>query len=290
MAASTAHSAGLSALLVCVASLVPSAFAQTSRTAELDGKRIHYSDAGSGGEAIVLVHGWAADSRVWQAQLDSYAERFRVLAVDLPAHGQSEDFDSPLTMDLFARSIAAVMDQAAVERAVLVGHSNGTPVVRQFWRLFPERTLALVAVDGAFKKMFDDSLLTVMKPRLSEESFRSTVAGMIDHMPGAGLDADMRSRLKEIAAEQRRQAVYEGFLASADPSIWEPDIINRPVLLVLAEQPAWNDQYFDFLNEIAPKKDLNVVSGVSHYLMIEQPRRFDSFVFAFLEAFDLLQR
>ena len=277
-------------IAACVLALSPEALGQTSKVAQMDGKALHYLDAGAGSEAIVLVHGWAADSRVWQAQLVSYAERSRVLAVDLPAHGKSGIPDETLTMDLFARSIAAVLDHAGVERAVLVGHSNGTPVVRQFWRLFPDRTLAIVAADGAFKKMFDDSLVETMAPRLSEENFRATVAGMIDQMPGDRLDAEMRSRLKTIASEQSHKAIYEGFLASAEPAIWEPDVIGCPVLLVLADQPIWTDEYFDFVSQIAPQKDLNVVSDISHYFMVERPGRFDSFVFYFLDSFMLLQR
>jgi len=283
------RAAGLIAAVACAVVLSPVS-AQSSRTAEFAGKGVHYVDAGQGEEAIVLIHGWAADSRIWQAQITAYSERFRVIAVDLPAHGKSELPDQTLTMDLFARSIASVMDDADVERAVLVGHSNGTPVVRQFWRLFPERTLAIGSVDGAFKKMFDDSLIEVMEPRLDKESFRETVAGMIDQMPGDGLDTDMRMRLKQIAAEQSHKAVYEGFLASADPAIWAPDAIECPVLLVLVDQPIWTDDYFDFVSEIAPRKDLNVISDVSHYFMLESPRRFDSFVYGFIEAFELLGR
>jgi pimeloyl-ACP methyl ester carboxylesterase len=45
------------------------------------------------------------------------------------------------------------MRQAKVEKAVLVGHSMGTPVARQFYRLYPQKTLAIVIVDGALRPM-----------------------------------------------------------------------------------------------------------------------------------------
>ncbi len=61
-------------------------------------------------------------------------------------------------MDLFAAAIDAVMKDAKVERAVLVGHSMGTPVVRQFYRKYPKKTLAIVIVDGGLRPFGDKAM------------------------------------------------------------------------------------------------------------------------------------
>jgi pimeloyl-ACP methyl ester carboxylesterase len=74
-----------------------------------------------------------------------------VIALDLPGHGQSDKPQIAYTMDLFANAIDAVMRDAKVERAVLVGHSMGTPVARQFYRKYPQKTLAIVIVDGGLR-------------------------------------------------------------------------------------------------------------------------------------------
>jgi len=60
------------------------------------------------------------------------------------------------TMEYLARSIEAVLSDAKVKRAVLVGHSMGTPVIRQFYRVFPEKTVGLVIVDGALRILFPE--------------------------------------------------------------------------------------------------------------------------------------
>jgi pimeloyl-ACP methyl ester carboxylesterase len=57
-------------------------------------------------------------------------------------------------MELMARALDAVLSDAKIEKAVLVGHSMGTPVVWQFSRLHPEKTQALIAVDGSFRSNF----------------------------------------------------------------------------------------------------------------------------------------
>jgi pimeloyl-ACP methyl ester carboxylesterase len=77
-----------------------------------------------------------------------------LIAVDLVGHGKSDKPHVRYTMEVFARSIDSVLTDAKIKRAVLVGHSMGTPVVRQFLRLFPEKTAGLVIVDGALRDAF----------------------------------------------------------------------------------------------------------------------------------------
>ena len=259
-----------------------------SRTATYQNRSVHYVDAGSGSQAIVLVHGWACDARVWDAQLESFASRSRVLSVDLPGHGQSEPPAGNFSMDLFARAAAAVMDDAGVEQAVLVGHSNGTPVIRQFYRLFPQRTLALIVVDGALKQVFTAEMADEMKVRLSGDDFLKIVAGFVEAMPGDELSEAARARIKEIALAQPHAAVLGGFEAAVDPEIWKPDPIDVPILLALAAQPNWNDEYLAFVKQLAPHAQIHVMDGVSHFLMIERPEEFAALVTGFLDRNELL--
>jgi len=263
--------------------------APASAFATYEGKRVHYRDTGGSGPALVLVHGWACDSRIWEAQLESLALGARVIAVDLPAHGESEIPDAEISMDLFARATAAVMDHAGVEQAVLVGHSNGTPVIRQFYRLFPARTRALVIVDGALRQMLTGEIVEQMKPRLSEENYRQTVAGFIDGMTGQGLDETARAEIKTMALDQPHEAVYGGLIAAADDKVWEPDSIEGPVLLILAEQPSWDEEYLGFVKQFVPQAEIHILSDVSHFIMTERPKDFDALVTAFLEENKILR-
>ena len=126
-----------------------------SRYAKLDGARIHYQNYGKGSEALVLIHGWTCNLDYWRDQVPDFAKRNRVIALDLPGHGQSDKPELVYSMDLFARAIDAVMRDAKVERAVLVGHSMGTPIARQFYRKYPQKTLAIVIVDGGLRPFGD---------------------------------------------------------------------------------------------------------------------------------------
>ena len=56
-----------------------------------------------------------------------------------------------------------------------------------------------------------------------------------------------------------------------------------PTLLVLAAQPSWNEEYIEFVTELAPRAEIHVMQGVSHFLMMERPRQFHALVTEFLE-------
>src|SRR5215210_95040 len=78
-----------------------------SRFTTLDGARIHYVNYGKGSDALVLIHGWTMNVDNWTDQIPDFAKRNRVIAIDLPGHGQSDKPQVTYSMDLFARAIDA---------------------------------------------------------------------------------------------------------------------------------------------------------------------------------------
>lgn len=112
-----------------------------------DGAKVHYESFGKGTDAVVFIHGWTCDLTFWRGQAPVY-EKHRSLLIDLPGHGQSAKPEVAYTQERFARAVEAVMRDAGVQRAVLVGHSVGGPVALTFLRLFPAKTRGLVLVDA----------------------------------------------------------------------------------------------------------------------------------------------
>jgi len=144
-----------------------------SRTgvARLNGWRIAYEARGDSADAVVFVHGGAHDRAAWRYQLAGLRLERRLVALDLIGHGESDKPDVTYSMDLYARSVAAVLDHLGLQRAVLVGHSNGVPTIRQFYRLFPERVEAFVAVDGMFRQTMPRKTVDWME-HVSGEQYR----------------------------------------------------------------------------------------------------------------------
>ena len=117
--------------------------------ATVDGLAIHSATSGAGNATIIFIHGWTCDSSSWTSQVPAFAKKYRVVTIDLPGHGQSASpHDGKLSMGLFARAVEAVRAETKADRVVLVGHSMGAPVIREYARLYPQHVAGLVAVDG----------------------------------------------------------------------------------------------------------------------------------------------
>src|SRR5258708_39403353 len=167
-----------------------------SRYASLDGARLHYQSYGKGREAVVLIHGWSCSIDYWRDLIPDLSKRSRVIGIDLPGHGLSDKPQVPYTMDLFARAVDAVMRDAGVKRGVLVGHSMGTPVARQFYRKYPQKTLAIVIVDGALRPYGDKKLMDGMMAGLRGPNYKEADGQMLAGMAGPKLPPEAKERVQ----------------------------------------------------------------------------------------------
>lgn len=259
------------------------------RYATLDGARIHYQSYGKGREALVLIHGWSCNRDYWRDQVPDFAKRSRVITLDLPGHGQSDKPELAYTMDLFARAVDAVMRDAKVERAVLVGHSMGTPIARQFYRKYPAKTLAIVIVDGGLrpfgdKKMRDGFVETFRAPNYKEAGMK-----MFEAMAGPQLPAETQEFIKTSFLNTPQRVLVSAMEAMNDESLYGPDKMNVPVLAILAKSPFWPADTEQFLRNIAPNLDFHMWEGVGHFLMMERPKQFNEVVIGFLNKNSLLK-
>ena len=131
-----------------------------------DGLTLYYQDLGErDAPALVLVHGLGCDSTIWREQLTDFSRDHRVLAVDLPGFGQSDKpHDRDYSLAWFAQTLQWVLEDAKVERPVLVGHSMGFAIVRRHCLDYPGVAAALCDVDGfCFRNPMQAQLYTVWK-------------------------------------------------------------------------------------------------------------------------------
>jgi pimeloyl-ACP methyl ester carboxylesterase len=98
-----------------------------SRVAEIDGVQLHYLTAGHG-PPVILLHGYAETSRMWRPIMPVLAERFTVIAPDLPGIGDSAIPADKIDMKTSASRIHALARSLGVEKARVVGHDIGLMV------------------------------------------------------------------------------------------------------------------------------------------------------------------
>jgi pimeloyl-ACP methyl ester carboxylesterase len=271
-----------------------SAFTQKNPTPEtkwatLDGAKIHYVNYGKGSDALIFIHGWTCSIDHWRYQLPEFAKRNRVIAIDLPGHGESDKPQVTYSMDLFARAVEAVMRDAKAKRAVLVGHSMGTPVARQFYRKYPDKTLAIVIVDGPLRPFGDKALMDGLIAGFRAPNYKDNVTQMLGMMMGH-LPPDAVERIKTPSVKTPQHVIVGAMEGMADPSIWGDDKINVPVLAIMANNPFFGADLERTYRGLAPNLEFQIWDGVGHFIMIEKPTEFNAALLAFLDKNKLLKK
>lgn len=108
------------------------------RTITVEGRTVHYRDEGrENTHTLVLLHGFLQNLDVWSSYVLSYMHRFRVITIDLPGHGLTENFCDVHTMDFMAKIVKSVLNEAGVDQCVMVGHSMGGYVALAFAEKYP---------------------------------------------------------------------------------------------------------------------------------------------------------
>ncbi len=257
-----------------------------------DGAKVHYESYGKGSEAVVFVHGWTCDLTFWRGQAPVY-ENHRALLIDLPGHGQSDKPEVPYTMERFANSINAVMRDAGVERAVLVGHSMGVPVIYTFTKLFPAKTLGLFNVDGAIPQSYKDDAerenqRKQMAPFLKSfqgpnaQAFRGTMVNvMFSAKTSPAMKEEIRTKMLATPAHVAASAM-EWMFAADGPAAGETFKVPVAAIMVAnATRNGWEAR----LREVFPNvQKYEAWHGSGHFLMMESPERFNASLEEFLAS------
>ena len=118
-----------------------------SRIAEIDGTKLHYLTAGSG-PPLLLLHGYAETSSMWRSLMPEVAERFMVVAPDLPGIGGSDIPADGLDMQSAAIRIHQLARSLGIEKACVVGHDIGLMVAYAYAAQFPDEVQKLVVMDA----------------------------------------------------------------------------------------------------------------------------------------------
>jgi pimeloyl-ACP methyl ester carboxylesterase len=101
-----------------------------------------------------------------------------------------------------------------------------------------------------------------------------------------------KKTLDEIRASMMStpQHVMVGAMdAMIDDTIWKQDKINAPTLAVMAKQPQWDAEYEKLVRDLVPGIDYQMWEGVSHFLMMDEPQKFNDTVLAFLKKNKLIK-
>jgi pimeloyl-ACP methyl ester carboxylesterase len=137
----------LAALLPDGVHAQPPENAIVSRMADVGGLKMHYLTSGHGAP-LLLLHGYAETALMWRPLMPSLAERFTVIAPDLPGIGDSAIPADGLDMKAAAVRIHALMASLGFQKTEVVGHDIGLMVAYAYAALYPAETTKLVVMDA----------------------------------------------------------------------------------------------------------------------------------------------
>ena len=273
-------------LIVVTFCLATLANAQTPKETTVFGQKIHYVEAGSGPN-VILLHGLGGSSQGWQFNIGPLAEKFHVYVPDQIGFGKS---DKPLVMYRI-RTYVDFLDQFCkqlkIERATLVGNSMGGWIVAAFTAAFPDRVDKLVLVDAAGyapPKELDMRTLFALNPT-TREGMKVLTAKVFYNkafQTDAAIDAAIAARLA-AGDGYTIKSITESIIRGEDFLDDTVKTIKRPTLIIWGREdglvPLAEGERFH--KDIAGSK-LVVFDQCAHVPNLEKPGEFNAAVIKFL--------
>jgi sigma-B regulation protein RsbQ len=258
-------------LLLAVAA---AATVEGTRARSADGLSIRYQVTGKGEPTIVLVHGWALDRSLWEAQVPRLAARHRVVTLDLGGHGESGRQRTQWTMGAFGEDVKAVVDAMGAKDVVLVGHSMGGPVVLEAARRMPERLKGIVLIDtilDAEQRTPPDQTEAMVKQLQAD--YRATATQMSnEYLFAPGTPPAVRERVLRhataITPDLSIALLRQAWAYDPLPALRE---IKAPIRAVNADKFPTN---LEVNRHHMPGYEAILIPGTGHYLMLEKPEPF----------------
>jgi len=235
---------------------------------EHEGARIWYAAYGSG-SPVVLLHGGLGHSGNWGYQVPALMGRgYRAVLIDSRGHGRSTRDQWPYSYALMASDVLAVMDALTLEKASVVGWSDGACTALILADQAPERTV------GVF------FFACNMDPSGTKEfEFTPVVQRCFSrHVKDYERLSPTPDRFDEFS-----EAV--GLLQRTQPNYSAEDLarIRVPVAIVQSEHDEFiKREHAEYLARSIPKAEFVYLTGVSHFAPLQRPEQFNATMLAFL--------
>jgi pimeloyl-ACP methyl ester carboxylesterase len=235
-----------------------------------NGGRIYYAVFGTG-DPVIFLHGGLANSNYWADQISVVSKHYEAVAIDTRAHGRSGPSSMPLTYDLLASDVVAVMDSLHMQTATLVGWSDGAITALKFAMLYPQRTKKVFA----FAANFDSSgLIPNGGQAVTFKEFVNRTEkeyGKLSSTPNEY--RDLRAALRAMwSTEPNFNSVQ---LARINVPVWVVDGDHDEIIKL---------DHTEKLARLIPFSHLEILRQVSHFAMLQDPDEFNAILMAFLEG------
>ena len=270
---------------------------KTGHITTSDGVRLSYLEAGSG-KPLVLLPGWSQTAAMYGPQLDALSQHYRVIALDLRGHGES---DKPAHGYRIARLAVDTHEALAaldLQDVVLAGHSMGCSVIYSYWEHFgADRLSKLILIDQTPALTVGPGWTAEEKAALCADEpaeLFDWAAALVSAQGVKTTEAFIARQLRALTPEQRAWALEENLkfprrhaarlVVDHCTQDWRDVVprINIPTLVV----GSWSNRASqEWIGAHMPQARVEIFAeseGGSHFMFLENPVKFNQLVREFI--------
>ncbi|MDA0249552.1 MAG: alpha/beta fold hydrolase [Actinomycetota bacterium] len=270
---------------------------------DLHGERVVYVDEGSG-EVLLLLHGMAGSSQTWRSVIKPLSRRFRVIAPDLPGHGESTKPRSDYSLGAFAVLLRDLLDELGVTRATIIGHSLGGGVAMQFLYQHPDYAQRLILIGsgglgpdvGLTLRLLSAPGAELIMPIIAPRQVLTAGDRVWSWLRKAGIEAPRGEEIwrsySTFSDAPTRQAFLRTLRSVVDYRGQAVSALNRlntktelPIMAIWGEKDAIIPVKHAYAAQQArPDIRLEVLAGVGHFPQVERPAEVVELIEDFIAA------
>jgi 3-oxoadipate enol-lactonase len=257
---------------------------------EVNGTRLYCETAGSG-LPLVLIHGYALDTTMWDDQIGPFSQQYQVIRYDLRGFGKS----AVPTGESYAHheDLKALLEHLGIEQAHILGLSLGGAIAINFALAYPDATQSLIGVDVSALDGYEwpDELRRWFAPIFSAAK-AGDMESAKEHWLNTGWFSSARKKPDAVARSRKCVSDYSGWhFHNRDPvrGLVPPanerlEEIGAPTLIIIGELdlPFYNHPIADTLHQRIPNAQKVIMPGVGHMSNMEDPANFNEIVISYL--------
>ena len=174
---------------------------------------VFYTDQGKG-TAVVLIHGFLENSTMWDKIVPELTKRNRVITIDLLGHGKSDCLGYVHSMELFAKTVEAVLKHLKIRKYILVGHSLGGYISLAISKMNPTKIKGLCLLNSTSEKDSEERIkIRIRANKMVQNNFENMVKMSISNLFN---QANLLIYKEEIEAIKKvaLQTSLQGYIAA----------------------------------------------------------------------------
>ncbi|MEO8236354.1 MAG: alpha/beta hydrolase [Flavobacterium sp.] len=250
--------------------------------------RTNYLASGSG-DHVICLHGAGAGAVTWYPSIGAMAEKFHVVVPDIVGYGESDKPNAPYDRPYFSKWLKDFLIQMKIEKAHIVGLSQGGAIALQFAIDYPDRVNKLVVVDSAglgAKVAFWPLVGMIWMNSFPSAMANRFNAPFILHKPENRDSNHSRYSVAVLKSAGGKNAFKQGrgSAVSKIPEEALQRIYNETLIIWGKEDKLFSPEFGEATTKIMPNAKFHLIQNAGHLPLIDQPEIFNKILCDFLIA------